>query len=343
MPERPPPVPVEKAGHLYGGQALIEGVMMRGRDIWAVAVRRPDDSIYLESHEIDSVARRHPWLAKPGIRGVIALGQALGIGFKAMNVSASKAQPEGEELSTGNMAVAMTLAITLFVVVFMVAPFILFRWAETEFIGTGPTAKILEGVFRVGLLIAYVAGIGIMKDVRRVYQYHGAEHKTIAAYEHDAPLVPDEVDKFSTLHVRCGTNFLLIIMVLTIILFIFVGSPNYLVAVLSRIIAVPLIASIAYEGLRLGARFENSRPMHIMMVPGLWLQKITTRPPDHAQIEVAIASFSEVLRAEQELTVQEEGVFSDVTLDMSAPGIGIRPSESPATPKPERQSLKHQQ
>ncbi len=289
-----------RRNHLYGGQAIIEGVMMRGRDHWAVAVRRPDESIHIESHEIDSVMNRHRFLAKPGFRGVIALGQALAIGFRALSVSASQSAEEDEKLSSGQMAFSMALAIIFFVALFVVAPAVLFKYAEHGLIGSGLWANILEGMFRVALFLGYLAAISWVKEVRRVFQYHGAEHKTIAAYEHEAPLEPESVDRYSTLHVRCGTNFLLIIMILTIVVFALFGNPGLLWRVLSRIIAIPLIAAFAYEMLRLGARYEDSVVMRALMAPGLWLQKITTRPPDRGQIEVAIASFREVLRREDE-------------------------------------------
>jgi uncharacterized protein YqhQ len=287
-----------RANHLYGGQALIEGVMMRGRDHWAVAIRRPDHGIHVESHAIDSVAKRHPALAKPGFRGVIALGQALAIGYRALKVSISRSQADDEQLSSTQMGVSMIFAIVLFVGVFIVLPAFGFGYADEHWIHSGVLTNILEGIFRVALLIGYLVLIGRMREVRRTFQYHGAEHKTIAAYEHAAPLDVEHVDQFSTLHVRCGTNFLLIIMVLTIFIFAAFGTPALPWRIGSRLIAIPIIAAIAYEFLRLGAKFPNSRLMRAIMAPGLWLQKITTKPPDPDQIEIAIASFGEVLRVE---------------------------------------------
>lgn len=287
-----------RANHLYGGQALIEGVMMRGRDHWAVAIRQPDRGIHLESHEIDSIAKRHPLLAKPGFRGIIALGQALAIGYRALKVSIHRSQPDEDQLSPAQMGLSMGLAIGFFVLLFIVLPAVGFAYAERHWIPSGLLANVLEGMFRVGLLVGYLLAIGRMKEVRRTFQYHGAEHKTIAAYEHAAPLDPEHVDEFSTLHVRCGTNFLLIIMVLTIFIFALFGTPGYAWRVGSRLLAIPIIAAIAYEFLRLGARYPKSVIMRVIMAPGLWLQKITTKPPDKDQIEIAIASFDEVLRAE---------------------------------------------
>jgi uncharacterized protein YqhQ len=293
MSERAPGPPP----HSYGGQAVMEGVMMRGRDVWALAVRRPDQTIHLESHAIRSIAARYRVLRKPGFRGAIALGQAVAIGMRALSISASQASPEEVQLTSGQMALSVAVAFGLFIAVFIVGPAIAFRWVG-ERVSSPVLVNVLEGVFRVALFLAYLALIGRMKEIRRVFQYHGAEHKTIAAYEHDEPLEPEVVDRYSTLHVRCGTNFLLIVMILTILVFAAFGNPGILWRIASRVIAIPVIAGLAYELLRLGARFEGSAVMRALMAPGLWLQKITTQPPDRGQIEVAIASFTEVLRRE---------------------------------------------
>jgi uncharacterized protein YqhQ len=285
--------------HSYGGQAVMEGVMMRGRDVWALAVRRPDETIHLESHRIRSIAERYRILRKPGFRGAIALGQAISIGMRALSISASEASPEEVQLSSRQMALSMVVAFGLFIGVFIVGPAIAFRWVG-EHLGSSVLVNVLEGVFRVVLFLAYLALIGRTKEIKRVFEYHGAEHKTIAAYEHDEPLVPEVVDRYSTLHVRCGTNFLLIVMILTILIFALFGNPGIWWRIGSRVVAIPVIAGLAYEMLRLGARFEDSAFMRALMAPGLWLQKITTQPPDRSQIEVAIASFNAVLGAEAE-------------------------------------------
>ncbi|OFW77734.1 MAG: hypothetical protein A2Z48_05265 [Actinobacteria bacterium RBG_19FT_COMBO_70_19] len=288
-----------RQNHFYGGQAVVEGVMMRGRDVWAVVVRKPDRSMHVESHQIDSVARRHPILTKPLLRGVIALGQALAIGFRALTISARESAPEEEQLSSRAMALSMTIAVVLFIGIFIVVPAVAFRWVGRE-VESSILVNAGEGVFRVLLFLGYLALIGRAKEIRRVFAYHGAEHKTIAAYEHDEELTPENVNRYSTLHVRCGTNFLLLVMVITIFVFAVFGNPGLWWRIGSRIVAIPIIAGIAFEMLRLGARFPGSRVVHALMVPGLWLQKITTKPPERDQIEVAIASFNEVLRREAE-------------------------------------------
>ena len=288
-----------KPEHFYGGQAVVEGVMMRGRDVWAVAIRRPAGDIHVESHDIESVAKRHPILRKPFLRGVIALGQALAIGFRALSISARESAPEDEQLTSRQMAVSFVIAAVIFIGLFIVLPAATFGWVGRR-IGSSILTNVLEGVFRVALFLGYLLVIGRAKDIRRVFAYHGAEHKTIAAYEHDDPLTPDRIGPYSTLHVRCGTNFLLIVMVTTIFVFALFGEPGLWWRIGSRLLAIPIIAGLAFELLRLGARYPKSAFMRIVMTPGLWLQKITTKPPDDDQIEVAIASFNEVLKREQQ-------------------------------------------
>lgn len=288
-----------KPEHFYGGQAVVEGVMMRGRDVWAVAIRRPAGDIHVESHDIESVAKRHPILRKPFLRGVIALGQALAIGFRALSISARESAPEDEQLTSRQMAVSFVIAAVIFIGLFIVLPAATFGWVGRR-IGSSILTNVLEGVFRVALFLGYLLVIGRAKDIRRVFAYHGAEHKTIAAYEHDDPLTPDRIGPYSTLHVRCGTNFLLIVMVTTIFVFALFGQPGLWWRIGSRLLAIPIIAGLAFELLRLGARYPKSAFMRIVMTPGLWLQKITTKPPDDDQIEVAVASFNEVLRREQQ-------------------------------------------
>jgi uncharacterized protein YqhQ len=286
--------------HFYGGQAVVEGVMMRGRDVWAIAVRKPDATIHVESHDINSIAARHALLRKPGLRGVIAHGQALVIGFRALSISARESAPEEEQLSSRQMAISMTVAAVIFLGIFIVLPAVAFRWVGHH-IGSSVVVNALEGVFRVLLFLAYLVIIGRTKEIRRVFEYHGAEHKTIAAFEHRDPLDREHVERYSTLHVRCGTNFLLLVMVITIFVFAVFGNPGIWWRIGSRIVAIPIIAGLAFELLRLGARFPNSLVMRGLMTPGLWLQKITTQRPDEAQIDVAIAAFNEVLRREREL------------------------------------------
>ncbi|MDP9327908.1 MAG: DUF1385 domain-containing protein [Actinomycetota bacterium] len=286
--------------HLYGGQAVIEGVMMRGAGHWAVAVRRPSGQIHLESHRIDSVVKRWPILGKPFLRGIIVLGQSMVIGMKALQVGARESSGDDEQLSSGQMGASLAIAMTLFIVIFILGPTVLFSWVQHRVGSDGILTNVLEGLFRVGIFVAYLFLIGRTKEIHRVFEYHGAEHKTIAAFEHDDPLDPEHVDRYSTVHLRCGTNFLIIVMIITVFVFTLFGTPGILWRIGSRLIAIPAIAGLSYEALRLGARYPDSAPMRLLMAPGKWLQRITTQPPDRGQIEVAIASFNEVLRAERE-------------------------------------------
>jgi uncharacterized protein YqhQ len=296
------PRPASPRTHLYGGQAVVEGVMMRGAGHWAIAVRKPDQTIHTESHEIDSIVLRHPLLGKPFFRGVIVLGQSLAIGMRALLISANQSLEEEERLTPRQVALSVILALLLFVGIFIIGPTTLFAWFEGRTGSAGVLTLIGEGIFRVALFIAYLWLIGRTRDIHRVFEYHGAEHKTIAAFEHGEDLEPEAVDRYPKEHVRCGTNFLIIVMIITIFVFTLFGTPALVWRIVSRVVAIPIIAAISYEALRLGARYPGSLLMRSLMAPGIWLQKITTQQPDHAQIEVAIASFEELLRREAEAT-----------------------------------------
>jgi uncharacterized protein YqhQ len=286
------------AAHLYGGQAVVEGVMMRGQDHWAVAVREPAGAIYVESHDVDSVAARQKIWRAPFFRGILVLGQSLRIGIRALMIASNHATDEDEELTSTQIGVALTIALVAFVAIFVLGPTTLFVWLQDRLGAHGVVVNIAEGVFRVALFVGYLCVLGRTKDIHRVFEYHGAEHKTIAAYEHNDELVPERIDRYPKEHVRCGTNFLIIVMIITVFVFSMFGTPGLLWRLLSRVIAIPIIAGLAYEALRLGARFPDSVWMRALMGPGIWLQKITTQEPDGSQIEVAVASFREVLRRE---------------------------------------------
>jgi uncharacterized protein YqhQ len=296
--------------HLYGGQAVVEGVMMRGAGFWAIAVRKPDTTIHVESHEIDSIVLRYPLLGKPFFRGVIVLGQSLAIGMRALMISANQSLEEEERLTPRQVGLSIALALVLFVGIFIIGPATLFAWFENRTGSAGVLTLIGEGVFRVAIFVAYLWLIGRTKDIHRVFEYHGAEHKTIAAFEHGVGLEPDVIDRYPKEHVRCGTNFLIIVMIITIFVFTLFGTPDLLWRILSRVIAIPVIAAISYEALRLGARYPGSLLMRGLMAPGIWLQKITTQQPDREQIEIAVTSFRELLRRESESGVVGTGPSS---------------------------------
>jgi uncharacterized protein YqhQ len=293
----PPPNP---ASPLYGGQAVVEGVMMRGQEHWAVAVREPTGDIYVESHDVDSAAGRHPIWRKPFFRGILVLGQSMRIGVKALLIASHHATEEEEQLSSRQVGVSLTIALVLFLAIFVLGPTSLFAWVQDRLDAHGVLVNLAEGLFRVGLFVGYLWLIGRTKDIHRVFEYHGAEHKTIAAYEHDDELVPDRIDTYPKEHVRCGTNFLIIVLIITVFVFSLFGTPGIWWRLGSRLVAIPIIAGIAYEALRLGARAPDSVVVRALMRPGIWLQRITTQEPDHEQIQVAVASFQEVRRRETE-------------------------------------------
>jgi uncharacterized protein YqhQ len=292
---------------LYGGQAVVEGVMMRGAGFWAIAVRKPDTTIHVESHEIDSVVLRYPILGKPFLRGVIVLGQSLAIGMRALMISANQSLEEEDRLSPRQVGLSIALALVLFIGIFIIGPTTLFAWFENRTGSAGILTLVGEGVFRVAIFVAYLWLIGRTKDIHRVFEYHGAEHKTIAAFEHGVELDLAVIDRYPKEHVRCGTNFLIIVMIITIFVFTLFGTPALVWRIVSRVIAIPLIAAVSYEALRLGARHPGSLLMRALMAPGIWLQKITTQQPDPSQIEIAVTSFKELLRREAEATSADAG------------------------------------
>jgi uncharacterized protein YqhQ len=291
--------------HLYGGQAVVEGVMMRGAGFWAIAVRRPDTTIHVESHEIDSVVLRFPLLGKPFFRGIIVLGQSLAIGMRALMISANQSLEEEERLTPRQVILSIVLALALFIGIFIIGPTTLFAWFENRTGSAGVLTLMGEGVFRVALFVAYLWLIGRTRDIHRVFEYHGAEHKTIAAFEHGEELQPELIDRYPKEHVRCGTNFLIIVMIITIFVFTLFGTPALVWRIVSRVIAIPIIAALSYEALRFGAKHPESLLMRSLMKPGIWLQRITTQQPDRSQIEIAITSFRELLRREAEGTAPE--------------------------------------
>jgi uncharacterized protein YqhQ len=292
--------------HFYGGQAVMEGVMMRGRRTWAVAVRRPDGSIYLERHKVSDFPQRHPIWTKPMLRGMWGLVDALTIGTRALTISANAAVDDEEQLSKGEVGGSLVIALLAFVGIFIVLPNLGLAAIE-EPLGGGDTVRfhLVEGVVRLGIFLLYLLGISALSDIRRVFQYHGGEHKTIMAWEHHEALQPDRIQPYSTKHPRCGTNFLLIVMLLAIVVYttagILVPAPDgegflaflaYQVAL--RVVLLPVVAGLAYEVLRLGA--DQSNPvLRWLAVPGLWLQRITTKEPDDSQVEVAIRAFEAVV------------------------------------------------
>jgi uncharacterized protein YqhQ len=295
-----------------GGQAVLEGVMMRGPSNWALAVRKPDGEIAQVDRQINSVMVRHRLFRLPVVRGVIALGESLAIGFRALAISANyAAQEEGEdgevstELSRGSLIFAFALAIGFAIMLFKVTPALLTSWLPIDSTGW---FVIVEGLVRVSIFILYIVLISFLPDLRRVFQYHAAEHKAINAYEAGEELVPEKVQRFSLIHPRCGTAFLLWVMVIAIFVFAFFGRPEWYWLIASRILLLPLIAGIAYELIRFAGKHTDNRVLMTLLAPGLWLQRLTTREPSLDQIEVSIRALREVLRLEGRLTPEERRV-----------------------------------
>jgi uncharacterized protein YqhQ len=282
-----------------GGQAVIEGVMMRGVANWNVAVRDPEGEIQMVDDTIRPWASRHRLVRLPVIRGVVALGESLVIGMKALAISAQKAAGEDEEGEEAFSKLALGLTLTFSLVLAVGLFFVLPVWLTTLFdFESGFTFWAFEGVLRVLILIAYLALISLMPDLKRVFQYHAAEHMAIHAHEAGKPLVAEEANRFSQLHVRCGTAFLLIVMVISVFVFAVVGTPALHWLILSRIVGVPVVAGISYEAIRWAGRNKDKGYVQFIMQPGLWLQHLTTRKPDLTQLEVACESLKRVLALE---------------------------------------------
>ncbi len=281
-----------------GGQAVIEGVMMRGVDKVAVAVRRPDGGIEVDVNPVNSIRDKYPILKKPLLRGVIALFESLYDGMKALAYSAQVSGEEDEQLSSKEMAMTIATSVALAIGLFIVIPTWSMRFLHS--LTNDPMAlNLAEGVLRMVIFLSYIAAISSMDDIQRVFQYHGAEHKTIYTYEAGLPLVVENVRPFSTLHPRCGTNFLMIVMLISMFVFTFLGWPNLLERIASRIVLMPVIAGVSYELIRFAGNHADNPIVHFAILPGLLLQKLTTRQPDDSQIEVAIASLKAVLPPEE--------------------------------------------
>ena len=284
----------------YGGQALIEGVMMRGRTTVAMSVRPPDGSIQTYSEPLPTALTHGRLVRIPFVRGVFVLYEALVIGTRMLMRSAA-ISAEGEDIELGKKTIVLTMIVSIgfSIALFFVLPLFLSTFAE-DATDSDFLANLVEGLIRLVIFVGYIGLIGLMGEVRRVFAYHGAEHKAISAHEAREPLTPEAVDRFSTAHTRCGTTFILIVVIISIFFFSLVpraGVPLPLLF-LSRIVLVPFIAAVAYELVRFGARHYGNALVRAIYAPGLWLQSLTTRPPDRGMLEVSIASLESVLAAD---------------------------------------------
>jgi uncharacterized protein YqhQ len=293
---------VAKRDAPVGGQAVLEGVMMRGISSWAVAVRRPDGEVEISSEPLLPWAQRHRIWRLPVLRGVIALGESLKIGFRALGISANaqlEEDEEGEKEEIGGWVWGLTIAVSLILAIglFFVVPVGLTSLIKGR-LGSPFLFWLVEGVLRTSIFIGYIAAISRLRDLRRVFEYHGAEHKTISCYEAEDELVPARAKLYSRLHPRCGTSFLLIVMVLAIFVFAPLGLPAWYWLLASRILGIPLIAGLSYEVIKWAGKNRRKRWVRGVMWPGLMLQNLTTREPDESQLAVAIAALQKVLAQE---------------------------------------------
>jgi uncharacterized protein YqhQ len=281
-----------------GGQAVMEGVMMRGVSTWAVAVRKSDGEVDVQSFPIVSWTKRHRAFRLPVIRGVVALVESLNIGFKALGMSANAQLPEDEEPISGAMWFGTVLVALLFAVgLFFVVPVGLTSLFKDQ-LGSALVFWLVEGVVRTAIFLGYIVLLARLRDLRRVFEFHGAEHKTIACYEAGLPLTPENAQRFSRLHPRCGTSFLLIVMIVAIFVFAPIGLPAWYLLLASRILGVPLIAGLSFEVIKWAGRNRRKPWVQKLMWPGMQLQKLTTREPDAEQLAIAIAAMEAVLAVE---------------------------------------------
>jgi uncharacterized protein YqhQ len=303
---------VAKRDAPVGGQAVLEGVMMRGVSVWAVAVRTPDGEVELSSEPLVPWAKRHRLWRVPVIRGVVALGESLKIGFRALAISANaqlEENEEGEKEEIGGWVWGLTIAFSMLLAVglFFVVPVGLTSLIKDK-LGSPLLFWLIEGVLRTGIFIGYIAAISRLRDLRRVFEYHGAEHKTISCYEAEDELVPARAKLYSRLHPRCGTSFLLIVMVLAIFVFAPIGLPAWYWLLASRILGIPLIAGLSYEVIKWAGKNRRKRWVRAVMWPGLMLQNLTTREPDEEQLAVAIAALDAVLAVEKPGEAEESPI-----------------------------------
>ena len=282
----------------YGGQAVIEGVMIRGQKAAVTAVRRPGGELITDVRSLAAIytgrMRRTPLL-----RGIIVLIEAMVIGIRSLLYSANVAlEEEKEEISGKTVWFMIILALALAIVLFLILPLFLTRLIN-PYIGSSLVFHLIEGFIRLVIFVAYLKLVGLMPDIKRVFTYHGAEHKTVNAYEAGVPMEVAAVRKFSTAHVRCGTGFLFAVLIIAIVVFALVGRPALWLMVLSRFLLIPIIAALGYEVIHFGARHTGNILVRVVLAPGLWLQRLTTREPDDSQIEVALSALSKAVEIDQ--------------------------------------------
>ncbi|HEY50576.1 MAG TPA: DUF1385 domain-containing protein [Dehalococcoidia bacterium] len=283
----------------YGGQAVIEGVMIRGQKAVVTAVRRPNGEVITDSRPLPSLYTG--WMRKtPLLRGIIVIIEAMVLGISSLLYSANiSLEEENEEISGKTVWLMITVAVVLAVVLFLIIPLFLTRLIN-PYISSSLVFHLIEGAIRLVIFIAYLKLVGLLPDIRRVFTYHGAEHKAVNAYEHGVPLEVEAVREYSKAHVRCGTSFLFVVLVIAIVVFALVGRPSLWLMVLSRILLIPVIAALGYEFIHFGANHAGNPLVKAVLLPGLWLQGMTTKEPEDDQIEVALVALNKAREIDAE-------------------------------------------
>ncbi len=320
------PVPIQHT-HI-GGQAVLEGVMMRGKLNWAIAVRKPDGTIHLEDHDLKSASSRYSFLKWPVLRGVWGLYETMALAMKAFGISASVAgDPDSEDgeggLTAGEVTLSMVLGVALAIGLFVVLPAVLTNLFGDLVKESHVAWNVIDGVLRLVVFFLYIWAVSRMKDIQRLFAYHGAEHKTIHAYEHGLPLETSVIQKYETLHVRCGTSFLLMVMVIAILVFSVVPAPTLLDKLIVRIVLLPIIAGLAYEVIKWAGRRPENPVVRVLLWPGLQLQRMTTREPSDDMVEIAVAAMRRVVEREN------PEALADLTFSDAPAASGA--SEAPET------------
>lgn len=310
-------------GASVGGQAVIEGVMMRAPDAWAVAARRPDGSVVTERHELPALSTRNSAAKVPFLRGIFVLIESLTLGFRALSWSAEQAGEEDEPITKREIILTMIIAIAGALVIFVLGPAFAANWLKDLLGGGGFLFVVIDGIIRILLIVGYIWLIGRSPDIKRVFEYHGAEHKTIHAYENGDPLDLDSIQQYSPRHPRCGTAFIIIVAMVAFVLFLFLAPLPFPIQVAARIVLIPVVAGVSYEILRAAA---GARWLAWASRPGMWVQSITTGEPDGDQVVVAVASLLAALEPFEVDEVKERGELIPGALDAIA--LGTADSEA---------------
>lgn len=281
----------------YGGQAVIEGVMMRGEKTMVIAVRRPGGEVAMTTQPLPAIYTSRARRRIPLVRGIVFMIETMVLGIKTLLYSANVSlEEEKEKISGGMFWITVIISLAIAVALFFLAPLFLTRLFHIE---SSLLFNLVDGLIRLAIFIAYLKLLSLMPDVKRVFAYHGAEHKTVNAYEDGVPLELEAIKEYGTAHLRCGTSFLFAVLIIAILVFTLVGLPSLWLLVLSRVILIPVIAALGYEVIYFGGRHVNNSLVRVILTPGLWLQKLTTREPDDSQLEVAISALKKVVEIDQ--------------------------------------------